>query len=189
MSSRTHGSRTANSPNKTPPHADSLSRFARPRADGYGYRHGRGAGSTKSSIPEAQLKLINIQTGAENDGTTNREGEFLLPGVIPGAYTLRIERIGFATTQLTGLLLNEGDAKNLLIRMKVGSIAESVIVDASGLILNSRDASVSTAVDQKFVANVPLNGGELPGSYFPDAGDRNPEPPGSREWHQHTRRI
>ena len=114
--------------------------------------------STKSSIPEAQLKLINIQTGAENDGATNREGEFLLPGVIPGAYTLRIERIGFATTQLTGLLLNEGDAKNLLIRMKVGSIAESVIVDASGLILNSRDASVSTAVDQKFVANVPLNG-------------------------------
>ncbi len=114
--------------------------------------------STKSSIPEAQLKLINIQTGAENDGATNREGEFLLPGVIPGAYTLRIERIGFATTQLTGLLLNEGDAKNLLIRMKVGSIAESVIVDASGLILNSSDASVGTAVDQKFVANVPLNG-------------------------------
>jgi len=114
--------------------------------------------STKASIPEAKLKLINIQTGTENDGASNREGAFLLPGVNPGAYTLRIERTGFATTQLTGLLLNEGDYKNLLIRMKVGSIAESVIVDAGGLTLNITDASVSTAVDQKFVANVPLNG-------------------------------
>ena len=145
--------------------------------------------STKSSIPEAQLKLINIQTGAENDGATNREGAFLLPGVIPGAYTLRIERIGFATTQLTGLLLNEGDAKNLLIRMKVGSIAESVIVDASGLILNMQRRVRQYRGRPEVRRQRPVEWKKLPGSYFPDAGDRNPEPPGSREWHQHTRRI
>jgi hypothetical protein len=114
--------------------------------------------STKSSIPEAKLKLINIQTGTENDGETSREGAFLLPGIIPGAYTLRIERTGFATTQLTGLMLNEGDTKYLLIHMKVGSVAASVIVDASGLTLNMTDASVSTVVGQRFVANVPLSG-------------------------------
>ena len=114
--------------------------------------------STKASIPGASIKLINTQTGAENDSMTSHDGGFVLPGVIPGAYTLQIERQGFATTQLTGLLLSEGDTKNLLIRMKVGSIAESVIVDASGLVLNTTDASVSTAVDQKFVVNVPLNG-------------------------------
>jgi Carboxypeptidase regulatory-like domain/TonB dependent receptor/TonB-dependent Receptor Plug Domain len=114
--------------------------------------------SSKASIPGASIRLINTQTGAENDATTSHDGGFVLPGVIPGAYTLQIERQGFATTQLTGLLLNEGDTKNLLIRMKVSSIAESVIVDASGLILNTADASVSTAVDQHLVANVPLNG-------------------------------
>src|ERR1700761_2015786 len=114
--------------------------------------------SSKASIPGASVKLINTQTGSENDAITSHDGGFVLPGVIPGAYTLQIERQGFATTQLTGLLLSEGDTKNLLIRMKVGSIAESVIVDASGLNLNTTDASVSTAVDQKFVTNVPLNG-------------------------------
>jgi len=114
--------------------------------------------SSKSSIPDAKLKLINVQTGSENDSTTNGEGSFLLAGVIPGAYSLRIERAGFATTQLTGLLLNVGDTRTLLISLKVGSVAESVIVDASGLTLNTTDASVSTVVDRKFVANVPLNG-------------------------------
>jgi Carboxypeptidase regulatory-like domain len=114
--------------------------------------------STKSSIPDAKLKLINTQTGSENDTTTNTEGSFLLPAVIPGSYTLQIERRGFATTQLTGLLLSVGDTRNLLIRMKVGSVAESVTVDASGLTLNTTDGSVSTVIDRRFVTNVPLNG-------------------------------
>ena len=114
--------------------------------------------STTSSIPDAKLKLVNIQTGSENDTTTNTEGSFLLPSVIPGNYTLQIERQGFATTQLTGLVLSVGDTRNLLIRLKIGSIKESVTVDASGLTLNTTDGSVSTVVDRSFVVNVPLNG-------------------------------
>ena len=114
--------------------------------------------STKASLPAATVKLINIQTGAENDSVTNRDGGFLLYGVLPGAYTLRIERTGFAMTQVNGITLNVGDSKTLLIRMKVGSVTESVEVDASGLTLNTTDASVSTVVDRKFVGSVPLNG-------------------------------
>jgi hypothetical protein len=114
--------------------------------------------SSKASLPAATVKLINIQTGAENDSVTNRDGGFLLNGVLPGAYTLRIERTGFATTQVSGITLNVGDSKTLLIRMKVGSVTESVEVDATGLTLNTTDASVSTVVDRKFVGSVPLNG-------------------------------
>lgn len=113
---------------------------------------------TNANIPDASVKLINVQTGTENDSKTSGDGRFILPGVIPGAYTLQIERSGFATTQLNGINLNVGDTKNLLVRLKVGSVAESVTVDASGLTLNSTDASVSTVVDRRFVGTIPLNG-------------------------------
>jgi carboxypeptidase family protein/TonB-dependent receptor-like protein len=114
--------------------------------------------SSKANIPGASVKLINTQTGTENDATTSHDGGFVLPGVIPGAYTLQIERQGFATTQLRGIVLNLGDTRNLLVRMKVGPVAESVTVDASGLTLNRTDASVSTMVDRKLAEAVPLNG-------------------------------
>lgn len=114
--------------------------------------------SSNASIQDASVKLINVQTGTENDSKTGRDGGFLLPGVIPGAYTLQIEREGFATTQLNGIILNVGDTKNLLIRMEIGTVTESVNVDASGLTLNTSDASVSTVVDRRFVGNIPLNG-------------------------------
>jgi hypothetical protein len=114
--------------------------------------------SSKASIPGASVKLINTQTGAENDAVTSHDGGFVLPGVIPGAYTLQIERQGFATTQLRGIILNVGDTRDLLIRMKVGPVAESVTVDASGLTLNTTDGAVSTIVDRKLAEAIPLNG-------------------------------
>jgi hypothetical protein len=114
--------------------------------------------SSKASIPGASVKLINTQTGSENDAITSHDGGFVLPGVIPGAYTLQIERQGFATTQLRGIILNVGDTRDLLIRMKVGPVAESVTVDASGLTLNSTGGAVSTVVDRKLAEAVPLNG-------------------------------
>jgi TonB-dependent Receptor Plug Domain. len=113
---------------------------------------------TSANIRDANVKLINVQTGTENDSKTDRDGRFVLPGIIPGTYTLQIERPGFATTQLNGIVLNVGDTKSLLVRLKVGSVSESVNVDASGLTLNNTDASVSTLVDRKFVSNIPLNG-------------------------------
>jgi Carboxypeptidase regulatory-like domain len=114
--------------------------------------------SSKASLPDARVKLINARTGTENDSITNSQGGFILPGIFPGAYTLQIQRQGFATTQVYGITLNVGDTKDLLIRMRVGPVTESVTVDASGLTLNATDASVSTVVDRRFVANVPLNG-------------------------------
>jgi hypothetical protein len=117
--------------------------------------------SSKAGITDAKLKLINTQTGTENDSATNQTGGFLLPGVIPGAYTLQIERDGFATTQVNGIKLDAGDTKNLLIRMKVGAVTETVNVDASGLTMNETDASVSTVVDRKFISAIPLNGRSL----------------------------
>jgi hypothetical protein len=114
--------------------------------------------STGARIPDANVKLINSLTGAENDSGTNHVGIFLLPDVIPGAYTLQIERDGFATVQFTGLVLNVADTKNFVIRMQVGNVNQSINVDASGITPNSADASISTVVDRQFVANTPLNG-------------------------------
>ena len=138
--------------------------------------------STRASIPGASVKLINTQTGAENDTTTSHDGSFVLPGVIPGAYTLQFERQGFATTQLRGITLDVGDNRTLLVRMKVGPVAESVTVDASGLTLNSTDGAVSTVVDRKLAEGVPLNGRTFQDliSMTPGIVTQNPQAAGQR---------
>ena len=119
--------------------------------------------TSDARIPHANVKLINTQTGTESNSQTNNAGDFALPNVMPGHYTLQIERDGFDTTQLTGITLSVGDNKSVLVRMKVGSKNETVTVDGSGLTINTTDASVSTVIDRKFVENIPLNGRSFQG--------------------------
>ncbi len=109
-------------------------------------------------IQNASVKLINVQTGTESDSKTNNDGNFGLPSVMPGYYTLQIDRDGFATTQIKGIVLTVGETRNVLIRLKVGATSETVTVDGSGLTLNTTDASVSTLVNRQFVEDMPLNG-------------------------------
>jgi len=114
--------------------------------------------STGARIPDASVKLINTLTGTENDCITGRDGAFFLAGILPGTYTLQIEHQGFATAQVTGLTINGGESKNLLIRLRIGRVSETVEIDASGITLNTADATVGTTVDRKFATNIPVNG-------------------------------
>ncbi len=114
--------------------------------------------TTDARIPNASVKLINTDTGTESNSKTSKDGSFAVPSVLPGHYKLQIERDGFDTTQLTGITLNVGDNKNVIIRMKVGSSKETVTVDSSAMTLNTTDGSVSTIVDRNFIENMPLNG-------------------------------
>jgi len=113
---------------------------------------------SEARIPNASVKLINAETGAESNSSTNKDGIFAITGVLPGHYTLQIKREGFDTAQLTGITLNVGDDKNLVVGMKIGQVAQTVTVDASAITVNTTDASVSTVVDRQFIENLPLNG-------------------------------
>jgi hypothetical protein len=113
---------------------------------------------TGALISNATVRLISTTTGTESHTSTGKDGNFALPIVPPGQYTLQIERNGFDTTQLTGIVLNVGDSRSVVIHMKVGTTAQSVTVDGSGITLNTTDAAVGTVVDSKFVQDIPLNG-------------------------------
>ena len=114
--------------------------------------------STGARVPDARVKLINVVTGSESDATTSLSGVFLLPGAFPGTYILRIEREGFATAQVSGLVLRESDTRYLLIQLKVGPVTETVQIDVSSISLNTSDAAVGAALERKFIAGLPLNG-------------------------------
>ena len=117
--------------------------------------------ATDARIPDAKVKLINTDTGTENTATTSKAGNFTIPSVLPGHYSLQIERDGFDTTQLTDITLNIGDNRAVIVRMRVGSAQQTVNVDGGGLTVNRTDGSVSTVVDHKIVENAPLNGRDI----------------------------
>ena len=109
-------------------------------------------------LPSVAIKLLNLQTGNENAETTDAAGAFLIPGVLPGLYSMQVQRDGFAAVHLTGLSLSLGESREFLIKLRLSTVEQTVEVDASGQSLNTEDAQMTTVVDSHLVRDLPLNG-------------------------------
>lgn len=111
-------------------------------------------------VPAVEITVLNLSTAVQRHATTGGEGAFVVPLLPPGRYTLTAQREGFATLEVTNMLLNVGDRLALNVRLRLGGVGETVtIVDAvrSG-VERSASSSVSTVVNRQFVENLPLNG-------------------------------
>src|SRR6267143_1933265 len=113
---------------------------------------------TAAAVSGSEVRLQSVERGAVTTTTTNNAGIYVFPSVQPGQYQITIQKQGFKQVDLLGLIVNVQDHIEQNFRLEVGSVAESVTVEAAASMINTTDASVSTVVDQTYVKNMPLNG-------------------------------
>ncbi len=109
-------------------------------------------------IPGATVTLRNSDTNQQQTSVTSKAGNASFPFLKPGHYVLTVSKEGFSDVTVSAILLSVGDDKHLQLVLKVGTTSQSITVDGSGATINTTDGSVSTVIDQQFVANIPLNG-------------------------------
>jgi hypothetical protein len=113
---------------------------------------------TGATVPGAEVKLQSVERGALESATTNNAGIYVFPSVQPGQYQIRVQKPGFKQVDFLGLIVNVQDHIEQNFRLQVGSVSESVTVEANGVSINTTDGTVSTVVDRQFAENLPMNG-------------------------------
>ena len=119
---------------------------------------GRVTDPSQAVVVGAEVRIFNQATGVERKVKTNRDGLYTAPFVSPGTYQIYVQAPGFSTVSSEPLTVNVGQSLVFDVQLKVGASTQEVTVNGGSQLLNTSDASVSTVVDQKFVANMPLNG-------------------------------
>jgi hypothetical protein len=112
-------------------------------------------------MPGAEVKLQSVERGTLQTTTTNNAGIYVFATVPPGQYQIRVGKTGFKQVDFLGVIVNVQDHIEQNFRLQVGSVTESVTVEANGVTINTTDAAVSTVIDRQFVENIPLNGRSL----------------------------
>lgn len=110
------------------------------------------------AIEKARVAISESATGLQMDTLTANSGIYRFPPLSPGIYELTVTASGFDKYTVSNLKLDVGAKLAVDATLKVGSVSESVTVDASGIQINTINANVSTLVDRQFVENIPLNG-------------------------------
>ncbi len=111
-----------------------------------------------ANIRQATIELFHNATQSRWEVQSNDDGLYVIPSLPPGEYRVSARAPGFETRVRENVRLEVAAKLTLDFMLSVGSEAQSVTVDGSGVQLNTTDAALSAVVDQKFVENMPLNG-------------------------------
>ena len=107
-------------------------------------------------IPGSVVTVRNTGTNYELDLETNAAGLYVSPPLQPGTYRLTVEQEGFAAgAKEVSLYLSERLAVDFTLQ--VGSVAETVTVEAVGEILQTENTTLSTLRTEREVKELPVN--------------------------------
>jgi outer membrane receptor protein involved in Fe transport len=110
------------------------------------------------NIRNAQISLLNEQTGGRRVARSNESGAYSLPSLSPGVYRITVRATGFQTTVIHGLKLEVGDDTRLDFPLRLGDARTVVTVRADTPLMNTENASVGTVIDRQTIDEMPLNG-------------------------------
>ncbi|HWS87932.1 MAG TPA: TonB-dependent receptor [Pyrinomonadaceae bacterium] len=110
-------------------------------------------------IPGATVRVRSNQTGQETTGTTTEDGNYTVPSLLPGVYTVTVEAQGFKSSVTENLELHVNDKATLDVTLEVGAVGDVVTVNAEDTPLLERDtATRGQVIENRRIVELPLNG-------------------------------
>jgi hypothetical protein len=109
-------------------------------------------------INNVQITITNVATGITRDLTTNDEGFYSAPNLLPGTYEAKFSAKGFNTEARKGIDLTVGASVGLDQTMRVGSVAVTVVVQSEVPAVQLSSSDLSAVVNATTVRELPLNG-------------------------------
>ncbi|MDQ1471246.1 MAG: hypothetical protein QOJ99_2726, partial [Bryobacterales bacterium] len=110
----------------------------------------------KAVIATAKITLTDKSAGISRSAVSSETGEFQFLQIRPGMYSLTVESAGFATRQVDGVKLLVDTPATVDVALELATSASTVSVVADVAQLNTVDASVGNAFQQKQIESLPL---------------------------------
>ncbi len=108
-----------------------------------------------SAVPQATVTVVNEATGDKIVVDTSSAGNFTTPPLILGNYRVQVEKSGFKMFVATGVAVATGTVR-LDAALDVGSVTETVEVQASSLEVNVSNPEVTQVLSEKYYRDLPV---------------------------------
>jgi len=134
--------------------------------------------NTDAVVPGATVVVKSDGTGAESQAVSSENGQFTVPALNPGTYTVTVTLSGFKTAVLKGVIVTAGGPATVRAKLEVGGLEENVVVEAASAVVQTQTAAVSTTLNTKAITTLPLTSRNtldfiqfLPGIQTPQGGN------------------
>lgn len=111
--------------------------------------------SSGAVVPNAKVTAVNTATRVETEATTNASGDYVMPALQPGVYSLLVEASGFNKASIQAIQLDAASNVSQSVTLEVGQMSEVVEVAANAVNVQTTDAQVANSVTIKDIETLP----------------------------------
>jgi len=111
-----------------------------------------------SRIAQASIVIVNSATAARLTAVSDAEGRFAFDLLPPGDYSARATATGMSPQITPQLHVDVGGDAELEFRLTVAGAQESVTVTSEPGLVDTKSSAVSTLLDERALADIPLDG-------------------------------
>ena len=126
-------------------------------AQGTGALTGTVVDPTGAVVPGATITATHLATNVATTTESTASGLYRFPSLAVGIYTVAVQMSGFRVTQVANVVLTVGQTVRRDVTLEVGTVAETVTVEAGGQqLIETESAELSGFIDANTINQVPL---------------------------------
>ena len=119
---------------------------------------GRVTDPSGAVVPSARVEIVSEQTAFSTATTAGPQGDYTLPHVEPGRYSVSVSAAGFRTRLVRSVSVSVNQTVRLDVALEVGDVATEVEVRATARVVETDRSSLGSVVDGRQIEAIPLNG-------------------------------
>jgi Carboxypeptidase regulatory-like domain len=113
---------------------------------------------TGAVVRGATIEVREVGTGTINRTQSDVAGQYVVPFLLPGEYSITVTASGFEVLTRSGITLQAQEHPIINLALTLGRSTESVTVTGAAPLLDQENASVGDVISTSSVADLPLNG-------------------------------
>src|ERR1700723_3883856 len=112
---------------------------------------------TQAVVPGASVQIRSLEDNSTRSTTSDQNGSFEFVNLKAGRYTVSVQALGFADSQIPSAALNARQTLRVDVTMNIKSQTETVEVSDTVATVNTENGVIADSKDSRDIGRLPLN--------------------------------